>query len=80
MQIRQEINDFMRNIFIFEHEDIFKYVLRDNGKRRNDYLDILNKSEVVISFAQHETWGNSMIEGIMIYKLEQKIPLKLVKS
>ena len=48
-----------------EHEDIFKYVLRDNGKRRNDYLDILNKSEVVISFAQHETWGNSMIEGIM---------------
>ena len=48
-----------------EHESIFKYILRDNGKKRNNYLNILNKAEVVISFAQHETWGNSMIEGIM---------------
>lgn len=48
-----------------EHENIFKYILRDNGKRRNEYLNILNKAKVVISFASHETWGNSMIEGIM---------------
>jgi hypothetical protein len=48
-----------------EHEDIFYSIIRDNGKKRDKYLNILGSAEFVLSTGQHETWGNSMIEGIM---------------
>ena len=48
-----------------EHENVFYSIIRDNGKKRDRYLDILNSAEFVLSTGQHETWGNSMIEGIM---------------
>jgi hypothetical protein len=47
------------------HELTFNKIVRDNGKKRGEYLDCLKKSSFVLSFAEHETWGNSMIEAIM---------------
>ena len=47
------------------HELTFNKIVRDNGKKREAYLDCLKKSSFVLSFAEHETWGNSMIEAIM---------------
>lgn len=48
-----------------EHECIFRKIIRDNGKKRDKYLQELKETRVVFSTSQHETWGNSMIEGIM---------------
>jgi glycosyltransferase involved in cell wall biosynthesis len=48
-----------------EHEAIFRKIIRDNGKKRDRYLEELRSAKVVFSTSQHETWGNSMIEGIM---------------
>jgi hypothetical protein len=48
-----------------EHENIFKKIIRDNGKKRQAYLEELKSAEFVLSTSEHETWGNSMIEGIM---------------
>ena len=48
-----------------EHESIFRNIIRDNGKKRNLYLDELKNASFVLSTSEHETWGNSMIEGIM---------------
>ena len=48
-----------------EHENIFRRIIRDNGKKRDRYLEELKRTRVVFSTSQHETWGNSMIEGIM---------------
>lgn len=48
-----------------EHERIFRKIIRDNGKKRGKYLGELVSAKVVFSTSQHETWGNSMIEGIM---------------
>lgn len=48
-----------------EHEAVFKNIIRDNGKKRQPYLDELKRAEFVLSTSEHETWGNSMIEGIM---------------
>jgi hypothetical protein len=48
-----------------EHETIFRKIIRDNGKKRDKYLEELKAARVVFSTSQHETWGNSMIEGIM---------------
>ena len=48
-----------------EHETIFRKIIRDNGKKREEYLKELRSAKVVFSTSQHETWGNSMIEGIM---------------
>jgi hypothetical protein len=48
-----------------EHETIFRKIIRDNGKKRDRYLEELKGARVVFSTSQHETWGNSMIEGIM---------------
>jgi hypothetical protein len=48
-----------------QNEKVFYSITRDNGKRRSDYLKTLEKASFVLSFAQHETWGNSMIEGVM---------------
>ena len=44
---------------------IFKNIIRDNGKKRDAYLNELKKAKFVLSTSQHETWGNSMIEAIM---------------
>jgi hypothetical protein len=48
-----------------EHEAIFRKIIRDNGKKRDRYLEELKSAKVVFSTSQHETWGNSMVEGIM---------------
>jgi hypothetical protein len=48
-----------------EHENIFRNIIRDNGKKRQNYLNELKRAEFVLSTSEHETWGNSMIEGIM---------------
>lgn len=48
-----------------ENESVFKYIVRDNGGKRNDYLNILNQSQFVLSTSEHETWGNSVIEALM---------------
>ena len=48
-----------------EHEVIFKNIIRDNGKKRQNYLNELKTTQFVFSTSEHETWGNSMIEGIM---------------
>ena len=48
-----------------EHEAVFKNIIRDNGKKRQAYLNELKRTEFVLSTSEHETWGNSMIEGIM---------------
>lgn len=48
-----------------EHGCIFRKIIRDNGKKRDKYLQELKETRVVFSTSQHETWGNSMIEGIM---------------
>ena len=48
-----------------QHESIFNKIVRDNGKRRQIYLNELKCAEFVLSTSEHETWGNSMIEGIM---------------
>ena len=48
-----------------EHESVFKNIIRDNGGKRQAYLQELNRAEFVFSTSEHETWGNSMIEGIM---------------
>jgi len=48
-----------------EHENIFRKIIRDNGKKRDRYLEELKTARVVFSTSQHETWGNSMIEGVM---------------
>jgi len=48
-----------------EHTGIFKNIIRDNGKKRDSYLNELKKAKFVLSTSQHETWGNSMIEAIM---------------
>jgi hypothetical protein len=48
-----------------EHEAVFKNIIRDNGKKRQKYLNELKSAEFVLSTSEHETWGNSMIEGIM---------------
>ena len=48
-----------------EHENVFKYITRDNGGKREGYIDILKKSEFVLSTSEHETWGNSVIEAVM---------------
>jgi hypothetical protein len=48
-----------------EHDTIFRKIIRDNGKKRDKYLEELKRTRVVFSTSQHETWGNSMIEGIM---------------
>ena len=48
-----------------EHEAIFHTIIRDNGRKRENYLKVLEQAEFVLSTGQHETWGNSMIEGIM---------------
>lgn len=48
-----------------EHESIFNKIVRDNGKRRQIYLNELKLAEFVLSTSEHETWGNSMIEGVM---------------
>jgi hypothetical protein len=48
-----------------EHETIFRKIIRDNGKKRGKYLEELKSAKVVFSTSQHETWGNSMIEGVM---------------
>ena len=47
------------------NERIFKYIVRDNGKKRDSYTNILKKSEYVLSTSEHETWGNSVVEGVM---------------
>lgn len=47
------------------NEKVFRYILRDNGGKRNNYIDILKKSEYVLSTSEHETWGNSVIEAVM---------------
>jgi hypothetical protein len=48
-----------------EHENVFRNIIRDNGKKRQNYLNELKRAEFVLSTSEHETWGNSMIEGIM---------------
>lgn len=48
-----------------EHDAVFRKIIRDNGKKRAKYLEELKAARVVFSTSQHETWGNSMIEGIM---------------
>jgi len=48
-----------------QHESIFNNIVRDNGKKRQIYLSELKRAEFVLSTSDHETWGNSMIEGIM---------------
>lgn len=48
-----------------EHESIFRKIIRDNGKKRDLYLNELKCAQFVLSTSEHETWGNSMIEGIM---------------
>ena len=48
-----------------QHEGVFHTIIRDNGKKRENYLAVLDQAEFVLSTGQHETWGNSMIEGIM---------------
>jgi len=48
-----------------EHEAVFKKIIRDNGKKREEYLNELQSTNFVFSTSQHETWGNSMIEAIM---------------
>jgi glycosyltransferase involved in cell wall biosynthesis len=48
-----------------QHENIFKYIIRDNGGKRDKYIDVLKKSEFVLSTSEHETWGNSVIEAVM---------------
>jgi hypothetical protein len=48
-----------------ENEDVFKYIVRDNGGRRNDYLNVLNRAQLVLSTSEHETWGNSVVEALM---------------
>ena len=48
-----------------QHEGIFHTIIRDNGKRRENYLKVLDQAEFVLSTGEHETWGNAMIEGIM---------------
>lgn len=47
------------------NQKIFKYIVRDNGGKRDKYVDILKKSEYVLSTSEHETWGNSVIEAVM---------------
>ena len=47
------------------NENIFRYIVRDNGGKRQNYLDILERSEYVLSTSEHETWGNSVIEAVM---------------
>lgn len=48
-----------------EHESVFNNIIRDNGKKRMLYLDELKRASFVLSTSEHETWGNSMIEGVM---------------
>jgi len=48
-----------------ENEIYFKNIIRDNGKKRNLYLNELKKAKFALSTSQHETWGNSMIEAVM---------------
>ena len=48
-----------------EHKAVFNNIIRDNGKKRMLYLDELKKASFVLSTSEHETWGNSMIEGVM---------------
>lgn len=48
-----------------ENQNIFKYIIRDNGGKRNVYLNVLNRAQLVLSTSEHETWGNSIIEALM---------------
>jgi hypothetical protein len=48
-----------------EYKNTFKNIIRDNGGKRQAYLEELNKAQFILSTSEHETWGNSMIEGIM---------------
>ena len=48
-----------------KNASIFKNIIRDNGKKRDAYLNELKKAKFVLSTSQHETWGNSMIEAVM---------------
>jgi hypothetical protein len=48
-----------------QHESVFRKIIRDNGKKRSFYLNELKCAEFVLSTSEHETWGNSIIEGIM---------------